>query len=321
MDNIHQHIKDLLAENDCVIIPNFGAFIADYNAAKISDEGSTIPSKDILFNRKLTRNDGLLINAILEQDNLTYTEANIQIEIFVKQCNEQLLRGESVTFEGIGVLKQDEIGFWHFEADKNNDLLRTAYGLTPIILQKIKMKGNTKIKTPETKNRTLLRVASTVAAVIIMIILATPVSDQPTTQHSGFLTRMETDNTLSAHNAEIPETTEQTEEYSKVSANTKTQITDSENDVKIVEETITRSTKTFNIIVASLANEAAATKYSKLIKTNYQFDDITVLKNNGRYRVCVASFKTEDEASAFVKSIRPRNSDLKDAWVLALQEE
>ena len=64
---ISYHIFNLLQEHDCVIVPNFGAFVARNISAKISSDGSRIypPNKEITFNKSLIKSDGLLINCLL----------------------------------------------------------------------------------------------------------------------------------------------------------------------------------------------------------------------------------------------------------------
>ena len=76
-----EYISDLLFLHDCVIIPDFGGFICNYKSAYIDDESGLIcpPSKDILFNRNLTHNDGLLVSWIAGKENISYEKATSQL--------------------------------------------------------------------------------------------------------------------------------------------------------------------------------------------------------------------------------------------------
>ena len=67
MKELAQHIEALLLENDCVIIPDFGGFIAHYSPAKIdSDTGQFLPPcRTIGFNAQLILNDGLLTQSYM----------------------------------------------------------------------------------------------------------------------------------------------------------------------------------------------------------------------------------------------------------------
>ena len=82
---ISYHIFNLLQEHDCVIVPNFGAFVARNISAKISRDGSRIypPNKEITFNKSLIKSDGLLINRISSNENISYEMANDKLSNWV----------------------------------------------------------------------------------------------------------------------------------------------------------------------------------------------------------------------------------------------
>ena len=73
MHKFIDYISDLLFLHDCVIIPDFGGFICNYRSAYIDADSGVIcpPGKDILFNRNLTHNDGLLVNWIADKENIS----------------------------------------------------------------------------------------------------------------------------------------------------------------------------------------------------------------------------------------------------------
>ena len=81
MHKFIEYISDLLFLHDCVIIPDFGGFICNYKSAYIDDESGLIcpPSKDILFNRNLTHNDGLLVSWIAGKENISYEKATSSV--------------------------------------------------------------------------------------------------------------------------------------------------------------------------------------------------------------------------------------------------
>jgi hypothetical protein len=60
---LNKQIIDLLFEHDCVIIPGFGGFVAQYSSASFEEISQSFvpPSKSILFNKNLINNDGLLL--------------------------------------------------------------------------------------------------------------------------------------------------------------------------------------------------------------------------------------------------------------------
>ena len=71
MIELSRHIEMLLLENDCVVVPDFGGFIAHYQPARyVEEEGIFLPPlRTVGFNPQLTMNDGMLMpyNKVLEQ--------------------------------------------------------------------------------------------------------------------------------------------------------------------------------------------------------------------------------------------------------------
>ena len=108
MHKFIEYISDLLFLHDCVIIPDFGGFICNYKSAYIDDESGLIcpPSKDILFNRNLTHNDGLLVSWIAGKENISYEKATSQLMLFCEDLKIRLnqLSETSVYFLQTAVL-------------------------------------------------------------------------------------------------------------------------------------------------------------------------------------------------------------------------
>lgn len=328
MEKINHHIKTLLSTHDCVIIPNFGAFIADYSPAVVTDEKSTIPGKDILFNRNLTRNDGLLINALLEEDDLDYPQAKQEVERYVIAINAALAKGEKINLEGVGELMLDEAGFIQFIADESNSCLLDSYGLEPITLEKIKSQEMPPVekaqrKTLNRSTRIVMRVASVAAVVALLLIFAIPLSDEPIGDYAslGFDSStpiVVTNSTPATELKEgsttaVPNTTKTPLPQANVEV-TPSPLSRKATDVK--SKDVITPQKTYHIIIASLANEQSAKQYVQTFKTKHDFDALEMMSGDGRYRISVAHFDQKQEALAFVKSLRLLNPTFDDAWVL-----
>lgn len=119
-----EYISDLLFLHDCVIIPDFGGFICNYRGAYIDEADNTIhaPSKDILFNRNLTHNDGLLVNWITCKENISYDKATKQVALFCEELKIKLNQRQRIAFGDIGVFYMDKRFNIIFESGKNNFL-------------------------------------------------------------------------------------------------------------------------------------------------------------------------------------------------------
>lgn len=134
---ISNYIKELLLLNDCVIIPEFGGFIANYKPATISNTKFSPPSKEIAFNNKLTTNDGLLINFISEREAISYFEAKQKLETFVEESLMNLERNRNLNFDGIGYLHYDSHENLVYEPQITNNLLAESYGLQTFSFEKL----------------------------------------------------------------------------------------------------------------------------------------------------------------------------------------
>lgn len=134
---IQSYIKDLLLLNDCVIIPDLGGFVSNYKPAQIKHNRFSPPSKEIAFNPKLHKNDGLLINFISEQDGVGYFEAKQRVENFVEESVLKLQRYEKLVFQGVGQLYYDRMENLQFEPAIEQNLLVDAYGLEDFSYEKL----------------------------------------------------------------------------------------------------------------------------------------------------------------------------------------
>ena len=104
---IENQIKELLFLHDCVIVPNFGAFLSQDKNATLDSSTQQFqpPYKAISFNSSLKKNDGLLVNELKNKYKLEYDQA---LEIIQNQVNfwkEHLESGKDLVLDKIGNLK------------------------------------------------------------------------------------------------------------------------------------------------------------------------------------------------------------------------
>lgn len=129
------YISELLYENDCVIIPGFGGFVGNYSSAKIHPVNHTFypPSKNILFNSKLTSDDGLLLHSVSIGENISYAEARSKTEKVIREWMDDLLNGKPIILEKIGKIRQDSDGRFLFDSDSGINYLESSFGFPAII--------------------------------------------------------------------------------------------------------------------------------------------------------------------------------------------
>jgi cell division septation protein DedD len=129
--NLAVYISELLKTNDCVIIPDLGGFIANYQSSSSNEQGDQFspPTKEVIFSSKLKKNDGLLVNFISERESVGYLEARKIVAEFVSESIFKLENGEHLDFEQVGSLHYDSNEHLLFEPDPKLLLRTDVYGL------------------------------------------------------------------------------------------------------------------------------------------------------------------------------------------------
>ena len=129
--DIALYIRELLFGHDCVIVPDFGGFIGNYNTAcldKSTGEFSP-PIKQISFNKNLDTNDGLLIGKISEANGIGFNEARAIVAKYVIELHKKLNNGETVVFDYIGTFVNNHEGNVQFEPDSKANYCLNSFGL------------------------------------------------------------------------------------------------------------------------------------------------------------------------------------------------
>ena len=131
MIELDRHIEILLLSNDCVIIPNFGGFMAHYVEARKDERDNAFlpPMRTIGFNPKLTLNDSLLAQSYVEVYDISYPDAVSRIEDEVRELKQHLANDERYEMNSIGVLKLTSNGNYEFEPCSAGILTPSLYGL------------------------------------------------------------------------------------------------------------------------------------------------------------------------------------------------
>lgn len=130
---LEHYIGELLYRYNCVVVPTFGAFLAQRTPAFVNETTNTFfaPSKSIGFNEQLISNDGLLVSHIAAVENTSFEIILSKIEVSVKQWKLQLSQGEKLTLEAIGVLWTNDAGKIQFQPYQDVNYLTSSFGLAP----------------------------------------------------------------------------------------------------------------------------------------------------------------------------------------------
>lgn len=127
-------ISELLFDHDCVIVADFGGFIASRKRASINPSLHVLtpPSKVLAFNAFLKQNDGVLAHHIAQKNRITYSEACQWISHEVTEALRVLDEGKRLKMDHIGVIYRDNGGHLQFLPDQNANYLTSSFGLTPV---------------------------------------------------------------------------------------------------------------------------------------------------------------------------------------------
>ncbi len=136
---LEHYIEELLYRYNCVIVPEFGAFLTQTKSAFIKEDTHTFypPTKEVSFNAQLVSNDGLLVSYMAEAEKTTYEEMLKHIAALSKDWKNRLQRGERLIFDSIGKLWLNKDGKISFEPAAKVNYLTTSFGLSSCVSAKI----------------------------------------------------------------------------------------------------------------------------------------------------------------------------------------
>lgn len=128
---ISKEIEKLLWRHDCVIIPGFGGLIGNTLPCQIHPVTHTFspPSKQILFNKNLQTDDGLLINSLAGCLEMTYNQTRDWTNEFFSDFSERLKSGEKQNLDKVGAFQTDVEGNIRFTQSADENFLAGSYGL------------------------------------------------------------------------------------------------------------------------------------------------------------------------------------------------
>ena len=309
MISMIEHIEYLMLSNDCVVVPGFGAFIAQYTSSNNCAQNSTFtsPKRSISFNASINHNDGLLANSIAKKASIPYAEALKQIEKSTTICRQALSDGSEVPFGRLGFFisnAEGHIEFIPFHHELAND---DFFGLQSFSFPTL-AERNAQVATEETVSETysepeinigrrnwFSHKAVQIAASIVMLVcltfaLSTPIIvDKPTHQLA----------TLNVPTPTMPKhkvvKTEEISQQKQVEA--------------VSEKKETNSNGRYAIIICSLKKQSQVAQY---FQENKDINPANVIKKNGYYMIY---FNRGDNYQELVKEAKQMPKPYTEFWI------
>lgn len=140
MTELARHIEILLLNNDCVIVPGFGGFMA-HHAVSVYDENEALflpPSRTLGFNPQLQINDSLLAQSYIEAYDVSYPEALRRIEDDVNELRQRIANEGECELQDIGVISVNEDGNYDFRPCLSGILTPSLYALGCFEMERLK---------------------------------------------------------------------------------------------------------------------------------------------------------------------------------------
>jgi hypothetical protein len=125
---LDKYISELLFDYDCVIVPQLGGFVTNYKPAHFEKDIAHPPSKELRFNKNLTKNDGLLSQSISYSEGVSIQDADAILHDTVERYLSTLKESGRIELNKVGVLFIDENRQLRFKPDTTVNYLRQSFG-------------------------------------------------------------------------------------------------------------------------------------------------------------------------------------------------
>ena len=300
--SLEHYISELLYIEDCIIIPDFGGFIVNDKSATINEKSGEIapPSKTILFNSQLINNDGLLVNHIAKEENISHKECLTNVLAISKKLKNKLFETKILRIKKVGLLTIGSENNILFTQEKGYNYNLNSFGMRSISSNKIDKKERIKNEIQNTVNVIEKNIISSnqmflrAAAVAIPLILISFISIN---QEKNIATIYEKMSLIDFSFAK-------TDENKSLEKNDKTSINTT------VLPTINTKLK-YHIIIGSFQELTNAKKlHAKLLSKEY---DAQILSNSSNSRVSISNFKRKEDAILALTNVKKNYGT---AWIL-----
>ncbi len=325
MFSIIEHIEYLMMSHDCVIIPGWGALIAQYSDASFNHEDGTIgkPQRKLGFNSAINHNDGLLAQSIVRREGITYDEAVRFIAMSVTTFKQQLADGNEVSLGRLGFFSSNDglVDFIPFYHEISND---EFFGLRSINFKTLaQLQQEQEISREPDDNTSVVqhvswgRRAMQMAASIIVLLALVPVLTTPILRSDSF---------ASLSLPEVKKPQQHTPRWDSVKVDlavalpqqafltdkaahrVTTKTTDNDSKATITD---TDGTGRYFLIISSLKSKKTALKY---VQSHHDINghELNVLKRGNIYRIYIAR---DNDPATLLKIKKSLPERYNNAWV------
>ena len=136
IDLLSKMVKELILDNDRVVLPGLGCFVAEMVPSTFSDKGYTInpPYRRLYFRDRPDQGDELT-KLYAQGNGIEMQIADKIITDFIAELKTVLFSKKTVVFPGLGRLRATKENTVFFVADEDLDIYPAGFGLEPVSLK------------------------------------------------------------------------------------------------------------------------------------------------------------------------------------------
>ena len=344
--DLERHIEILLLDNDCVIIPDLGGFMAHHIDARF-DAGDGIflpPIRTIGFNPQLKLNDSLLIQSYIEAYDISYPEAQRRIEAEVAELRQHLETEGYYELNDIGLLRLNSEGHLEFEPCEAGILTPSLYGLssfemTPLhaeeqVEQPTEDSADTSTDTeqetvdePRAEHAITIKMSwlrnsvAVAAAVILFLIIGTPFSNSNLADSSvRQSTIIPLPTNAKTASAQHPDTSAVAAATAEADSTAKDVAAEAQAAEEQAAEALPQPTTDYRLVLASWVAKRNAEIFVNQLKED-GFSEAHLYQTPNMLRVVYGHYATETEAYNALHQLRAKSNHFAEAWVLKVRSE
>ncbi len=309
MNEIALHIDFLLHTHDCIIVPGLGGFVVNETGVEKNGLwGLDAPAFELIFNSKLTYNDGLLAESLMKTNNISFTRATKLIESASQELRNRLMKSEEVEWDNLGI----------FKTNKENNIIflpNKAYVRPQFFgLSNARFKPAALALTSSSSNenaipvKSIMRYVSTAIAVAVLffLVVVSYNNTSPVSQHAEIVSKplIFGNNPSRMHTAKASQPAAFASTNNSPSAEANNTVTPAQS-----------STKKYYIVVGVYeVRDVAEKSLSRLKKQG--FVNASMIERPTRLDVYSDSFSSREEAQTYLLKFHADNASYRDAWIL-----
>jgi len=343
MIHLAKHIELLLLDNDCVIIPRLGGFVAHYTSASIEDKEHIVipPYRTIGFNPQLKINDGVLAESYMNLYGINFYEANKRMNSEIDELLSIIHEEGKYKFVNIGELHFNIYGIYEFKPYDNKLTSPDLYGLDILSIKELSGQVE-ESATPSVQstlhsstdkneeeedrdtyiirlNRTFVRSAIAVAAMILLLFtFSTPIKNNNIlSDNQAKIVPDEILNQLKSKSILTRLVSDETKPSAPLkTASLKKPILKNENHIKEqkTQERQIQDKDLYQLIIASSISKKQARLLAKDLKEK-GYDGAQVLTSGKMVRVSIAQCNDEHQAQNMLNKLT-KKTEYKNMWVM-----